>query len=86
MALKYLALKGALHDGISISSTALAKLLGVSRETALRRLLALEEKGCIERKCGSSGQRVLITEIGRLLLLAEYQDYKKIFGDEKSSI
>ena len=81
--LKHLALLGALHEQIRISSSMLATLLGSSPQTAGRRLSFLEEKGCIDRKVMGSGQRVRITEIGRLLLLSEYQDYRKIFEEKK---
>lgn len=84
--LKHLALLGALREQIRISSSMLASLLGTSPQTAGRRLSFLEEKGCIERKVTGSGQKVRITEIGRLLLLSEYQDYRKIFEEVKINI
>jgi len=84
--LKHLALLGALHGQIRVSSSALASLLLSSPQTASRRLYSLEEKGCIERKVTGPGQRIRITEIGRLLLLSEYQDYRNIFERKRSTV
>jgi len=84
--LKHLALLGALHGPIRVSSSTLASLLLSSPQTASRRLYSLEEKGCIERKVTGSGQKIKITEIGRLLLLSEYQDYRRIFGGERTTV
>lgn len=84
--LKHLALLGALNGQTRISSSMLASLLSSSPQTAGRRLNLLEEKGCIERKLTGSGQKVKITDIGRLLLLSEYQDYRRIFEGEKTTV
>ncbi len=84
--LKHLALLGALHEQIRVSNSTLASLLLTSPQTASRRLYSLEERGCIDRRVTGSGQRIRITEIGRLLLLSEYQDYRRIFEGEKTAV
>ncbi len=82
--LKHLAMMGALQRQVLVSSSILASLLDASPQTAARRLSSLEEKGCIDRKVTNAGQKVKITEIGMLLLLAEYQEYKKLFEGKKA--
>jgi len=84
--LKHLALLGALHGQIQVSSATLAMRLGSSPQTASRKLYSLERRGCIDRKVTGTGQKIRITEIGRLLLFSEYQDYKRIFVGERTTV
>lgn len=82
--LKKLAQLGALDNYISISTSALGKKAGISQQLASKRLLDLLEESYIIRDMGVKGQRVKITDEGRVLLRREFLDYKKIFvgGDE----
>ncbi|VVB73077.1 Riboflavin kinase [uncultured archaeon] len=84
--LKRLALLGGMHEQIAISSSVLASQLRTSPQTAARRLSSLEEEGCIERKKTGSGQKIRITEPGRLLLQSEYQDYRSLFEGEPVAV
>jgi riboflavin kinase, archaea type len=84
--LKHLAQSGALHGQIGVSSSILASFLGTSPQTAARRLCLLVEEGCIDRTVTGTGQKVMITEKGMLLLQAEYQEYKKIFEQVRAHV
>ncbi|MFQ5909619.1 MAG: DUF120 domain-containing protein [Thermoplasmata archaeon] len=78
-ALKGLALAGALKGHVDITSSALARLMGVSQQTASNRILELIELGMITREVGFRRQRVRITEQGLAVLRKEYTDYRMIF-------
>jgi len=77
--LKTLALKGAAHDFVQVSTKELGKELGVSQQTASNRILSLLEEGLITRKLGTRGQRVKITREGMARLSSEYAEYHRIF-------
>ncbi|MFQ6107822.1 MAG: DUF120 domain-containing protein [Thermoplasmata archaeon] len=78
-ALKCLALAGATKGHVEITSAELAKLMGVSQQTASNRILELIELGAITREIGYRRQRVRITEQGLAVLRKEYMDYRMIF-------
>jgi riboflavin kinase len=77
--LKRLALMGANREQVSLSSSIFATSLGMSPQTAARRLSSLEEDGYITRVVTPEGQRVRITEKGMKCLKSEYQDYCRVF-------
>ena len=77
--LKKLALMGATKGHISLSSTKLGSTIGMSSQTAARRLVNLEKQGYITRVVTNEGQEVIITDMGVSKLRSEFLDYKKIF-------
>ncbi|AFC98946.1 Transcriptional regulator of a riboflavin/FAD biosynthetic operon [Methanocella conradii HZ254] len=79
--LKKLALMGAMKGRVSLSSAKLGSTIGMSSQTAARRLIRLEKQGYITRVLTTEGQDVRITDKGISKLKAEYLDYKKIFEE-----
>ncbi|HMK45225.1 MAG TPA: DUF120 domain-containing protein [Methanocella sp.] len=77
--LKLLALMGANREQVSLSSSILATSLGMSPQTAARRLSSLEEEGFITRVVTPEGQKVRLTEKGIVCLRSEYHDYCRVF-------
>ncbi len=77
--LKKLALMGAIKGQVSLSSTKLGATIGMSSQTAARRLIDLEKHGYIKRVVTNEGQEVHITDRGISMLRSEFLDYKKIF-------
>ncbi len=80
--LKKLALMGAVNGQVSLSSTKLGSTIGMSSQTAARRLIHLEKQGYIHRMVTNEGQDVRLTDKGVSRLKAEFRDYKRIFEDE----
>ncbi|MEA3191339.1 MAG: riboflavin kinase, archaea type [Thermoplasmata archaeon] len=78
-ALKQLALLGALDDAVELASGDFAALLGLSQQTASRRLIELTDAGLVTREMGIRRQRIRITEPGRELLRAEHLVYRRLF-------
>ena len=81
--LKRLALGGALDGDEKLSCASLADRLGVSTQTASRRLQRLEEGGYLDREIVSDGQWVRVTADGERRLHEEYTDYRQIFDADK---
>jgi riboflavin kinase len=77
--LKELALLGAIHNKIELSSQELAKQLETSQQTASRYLLELDTQQMITRELGVKKQLIQITSTGADLLENEYLSYKQIF-------
>ena len=77
--LKYLALSGAMDDFIPVSSGELGRDLGVSQQTASRRILDLLDKSLIQRELGARRQLIRLTDDGMKALQSEYADYVSIF-------
>ena len=77
--LKELALLGAVHNKIELSSHELAKQLRTSQQTASRYLLELDMQEMITRELGVKKQLIQITTIGAEVLENEYLSYKQIF-------
>jgi riboflavin kinase len=77
--LKRLALGGALGSDEKLSCASLADRLGVSTQTASRRLQRLDESGYIDREIVADGQWVRLTDDGERRLHEEYTDYRQIF-------
>lgn len=63
---------------IQISSTDLGDILGVSQQTASRRIQSLEEMGWIRRKTDSKIQEIWITEQGADMMLDMYKSLKNL--------
>jgi riboflavin kinase len=80
--LKRLAIAGALENRAVVTCALLAGELGVSNQTASRRLQRLEDAELVNREIISDGQRVMITEAGERALQREYADYRRIFEGE----
>jgi riboflavin kinase len=79
-ALKQLALRGGFEAPVELASTEFAHLLGLSQQTASRRLIELAEEGLIQREMGLRKQRVRLTEKARSLLQAEHLQYQRLFA------
>lgn len=77
--LKHLAMDGAMEDFIPVSSGELGRELGMSQQTASRRILDLLDKGLIQRELGARRQLIRLTEDGMKALQMEYADYVSIF-------
>ncbi len=67
--LRQLALIGAHKGQIDLSPSILTSMLEKIPQTAARRLLALDEQGCIEKLLTGEGRRITILEKGLLLLI-----------------
>lgn len=80
--LKQLALLGAIHEHISISTAKLGRLMGISQQSASVRVLQLMEEGLITRNLAGRSQRLRLTEKGMELLRSEYAVYQRIFEME----
>ncbi|RLF17684.1 MAG: riboflavin kinase [Thermoprotei archaeon] len=78
-----LALMGAHRKPILISTTKLAERLGVSQQTASRRLLDLEKNGMIRRELSPRGSLIYITEKGMKALRDLYEGLAMIFEAKK---
>jgi riboflavin kinase, archaea type len=81
-ALKQLALLGALDDPVELSSGEFAQLLGLSQQTASRRLIELGDAGLLQREMGVRKQRLRVTDEGRDLLRQEHLLYKRLFEEQ----
>ncbi len=77
--LKELALVGAIHEHISISTAKLGKLMGISQQSASVRVLQLVEEGLITRNLAARRQQLRLTDKGMEILRREYATYQKIF-------
>lgn len=78
-ALRQIALMGGFHDYVAISSRELGVKLGMSQQSASKRILELLDEGLIYRDLGARRQRIKLTEKGSELLRREYLEYQKIF-------
>ncbi|MBO5118319.1 DUF120 domain-containing protein [Methanocorpusculum sp.] len=81
LCLRKLASLGGIKGPVRISTQALGEMLGISQQTASRRLLSLERLKMVTRTAESSGQHVLITAEGEEHLRREFAEYCKIFDD-----
>lgn len=77
--LKQLAKLGGLHDYVLISSSELADRIGVSQQTASRKILELLDAGLILRRMGTRKQHIRLSPAGVDLLRREFADYKQLF-------
>jgi len=79
--LKSIALMGGMDGPVSISTQKLGTELGISPQTASRRLISLEGQGLIARTIRPDGQFVTITGTGEEELRNEYAAYQRIFEE-----
>ncbi len=81
--LKTIALLGGCRGSIWLSSQSLGNELGISPQTASRRLIALERQQFVVRSMKPDGQYVAVTREGEQALKREYTDYVRIFNPER---
>ncbi len=79
LALKQLALMGALTSFAEITSRRFGEAMGVSQQAASVEILKLADQRLIERQIGDRGQRLMISALGLELLKREYLEYKTLF-------
>ena len=77
--LKQLARIGGLHDYVFISSSELAERIGVSQQTASRKILELLDAGLIVRRMSTRKQHIRVSATGADVLRAEYAEYRALF-------
>jgi len=77
--LKAIALMGGLKGPVFLSPQFLGGELGISPQTAARRLQSLEKRRLLARSVAPDGQNVTITREGEEALQKEYADYCRIF-------
>ncbi|MFQ5552138.1 MAG: DUF120 domain-containing protein [Thermoplasmata archaeon] len=80
--LKQLALLGAVHEYLSISTARFGRHLDISQQSASVRVLELLDAGLIERRLGARRQELRITDRGLEVLRGEYAAYRRIFEKE----
>lgn len=79
--LKVLAVRGGCRGPIFVSTQSIGEMLGISQQTASRRLKSLESAGLITRNLAADGQHVTVTKAGEEVLIREYQEYwQDLFG------
>jgi len=79
--LKLIARMGGCQGPVRVSSQSLGSALGISPQTASRRLQSLEKQRLVERALTPEGQDIMVTPEGESLLRREYEDYCRIFGE-----
>lgn len=77
--LKLLALEGADHTAVVLTSRELGERIGMSQQAADRYLVALEKRGLLTRSLAQRRQRILLTPAAMDLLRNEYHTYHRIF-------
>lgn len=78
-ALRKIALIGGMDDYIAVSSRELGDALGMSQQSASKRILELMDLGLIVRDLGARKQRIKLTQSGVDELKKEYNEYRRIF-------
>ena len=86
IALYKLAELGAYAQEVSLSTGAFAKGLGLSQQTASRRLIEMERLRLIERSIDGKAQRVRITRVGLNSLSEMYKTLKPAFEGAKQEL
>ncbi len=79
--LKAIAVRGGCHGPVFVSTQSIGEMLGISQQTASRRLKGLESAGFITRIVAADGQHVTVTKPGEETLRKEYQEYCRIFSE-----
>jgi riboflavin kinase len=79
--LKAIALRGGCKGPVFVSSQTMGEMLGLSQQTASRRLKGLETRGFLTRTIVPDGQHVTLTSAGETELRKEYQEYSRIFSE-----
>jgi riboflavin kinase len=77
--LKHLGLEGGIHEFIPVSSRQLGENLGISQQSASKKILELLDDGLIIRRVGARTQFIKVTERGLTILRKEYSDYQRLF-------
>ncbi len=80
----YLARIGASDRSIEISSSRLAEEIGMSQQTAARKLKSLEDLGLITREVSTRGQHLRLTNKGIEMLAELHTELSGIFGTARS--
>ncbi|MDX1534421.1 MAG: DUF120 domain-containing protein, partial [Thermoplasmata archaeon] len=80
--LQQLALLGAVHEFVSLSTARFGRHLGISQQSASVRVLELLDAGLVERRLGARRQELKITGKGLEVLRGEYAAYARIFEME----
>ncbi len=80
--LKQLALLGAVHEYLPLSTALFGGHLGISQQSASVRVLELLDAGLIERRLGARRQELKIAAKGLDILRGEYAAYRRIFEME----
>ncbi|PKL59822.1 MAG: riboflavin kinase [Methanomicrobiales archaeon HGW-Methanomicrobiales-4] len=83
--LKRIALRGGLGGPVFLNSQSLGDELGISPQTASRRLKSLEKTGLIRRTLIADGQQVTVNEEGESALRNEYCEYYRLFGGKEKN-
>jgi riboflavin kinase, archaea type len=83
MALYKLAELGAYNKEVGLSTGLFAKGMGLSQQTASRRLIEMEKQGLIERSAEGRTQKVKITKLGLASLGEMYRMLKPAFEGPK---
>lgn len=79
VALREIAHLGALQGLVEVSTAQLATILGISQQTASRRVLDLERAGYLRREMGVRRQLVRLSEEGVNVLSREYASFQRLF-------
>lgn len=82
--LKQLALLGAIHEHIPISTGKLGKLLGISQQSASVRVLQLLDEELLSRNMAARRQQLRLTDKAMEILRSEHATYQKIFAMEST--
>jgi riboflavin kinase len=78
-ALRKIALLGGIDNYVAVSSRELGDALGMSQQSASKRILELLDEKYLVRDLGARRQRIKITETGVEELKKEYNEYRRIF-------
>lgn len=78
--LKHIGMDGGVHEFIPISSRSLAKELGISQQSASKKILELLDSELIIRRLGARRQFIKLTDKGLNILRKEYSDYQRLFA------
>ncbi|MDR2866277.1 MAG: DUF120 domain-containing protein [Methanomassiliicoccaceae archaeon] len=78
-ALRKIALLGGINNYIAVSSRELGVVLGMSQQSASKRILELLDEKYLVRDLGARKQRIKITDSGVEELKKEYNEYRRIF-------
>src|SRR3989338_6883398 len=84
--LLYLAEQGRLQKQIRTSTGQIAKALGISQQTASRKLIELEKAGYLRREATPRGVTITMMAAGEEYLTKLYTDLKSVFNGMKKNL
>lgn len=84
--LLHLAELGAWNAMTRVSTLEVAAKAGVSQQTASRHLIALENRGYIQRQLSPRGSQIMITEPGRRALEHTYRQLRQVIEGQPQSL